>query len=255
MNTLDAVILGGGSGSRFSESDSAPPKQFHVLNGAPVFIHSVRALLGMDCFRQIVIAMPKHHLSLTEQLLQTHLGSNSKTLIRVIAGGATRQQSSYLALEAIESLTPLPTRILIHDACRPFLSSSMQARVRQHLLDRSYGAWVPVIPVVDTLKRVENHQVVATADRSQLFQAQTPQIFEFAVIRALAEKAKSVGSTAFTDDVSLCEYYGIPVGVFEGDVRNLKMTYEFELETMRSLLESPKKESSCASESAMTSTV
>src|SRR5207245_2854481 len=95
-------------------------------------------------------------------------------------------------------------------------------------------AWIPVVPVTETLKRVENQQVVETVDRSQVQRVQTPQIFEYTVIRSLMEQARDLKGTLFTDDASLCEYYGIPVGTFEGDVQNLKLTYQFELETLRS---------------------
>jgi len=260
MITLDAVVLGGGIGSRFSgAADSGKPKlpkQFLTLGDAPVFIHSVRAFLSMNCFRQIVLAMPPSFIPLTEDLLDLHLPKQSRTLIRIVPGGDRRQDSSMLALEAVEELNPLPTRVLIHDACRPFLATAMLERIKQNLLDRSYGAWVPVVPVVETLKKVENHQVVETVDRGLVHRVQTPQIFEYTVIRSLAEKVKAAPELNFTDDASLCEYYGIPVGVFEGDVRNIKLTYDFELETLRAMMnELPKEEAAaCAPESDTTFT-
>jgi 2-C-methyl-D-erythritol 4-phosphate cytidylyltransferase len=128
--------------------------------------------------------------------------------------------------------------VLIHDACRPYLSRAFLGRIRERILDRSCGAWVPVVPVVETLKRVEKARVVETVDRGSVHRVQTPQIFEYDVIRSLAEKAKGTAHT-FTDDASLCEAEGIPVGVFEGDIRNVKLTYDFELETLHTLLETP----------------
>jgi 2-C-methyl-D-erythritol 4-phosphate cytidylyltransferase len=77
------------------------------------------------------------------------------------------------------------------------------------------------------------------------------------VIRSLAEKVKALPELAFTDDASLCEYYDIPVGTFEGDVHNIKLTYEFELETLRAMWEESRKKGSnqpCAPESATTYT-
>ncbi len=228
-----------------------------MLGNAPVFIHGVRSLLAMDCLRQIVLAMPREHIGLTSELVDHYLPSQSKTLIRIVAGGERRQDSSGLALEAVEELSPLATRVLIHDACRPYLSPSFCSRIRERLEDRSYGAWIPVIPVVETLKRVENNQVVETVDRSQVFRIQTPQVFEYTVIRSLVEKVKQTPELLFTDDASLCEYYGIPVGVFEGDVRNIKLTYDFELETLRMMLEERHRETReqpCEPESATTFT-
>lgn len=241
MGTLDAILLGGGIGRRFSEKTSAEsqtlPKQFQILGNAPVFIHALKAFLSMNCFRQAVLAFPKEYLSLAQEQLDEYLPPEAKTLVRVIAGGDRRQDSSALALAAIEEVTPLPTRVLIHDACRPYLPADFLGRIRERLLDRSYGAWVPVVPVIETLKRIENHRVIETVDRALVHRVQTPQIFEYTVIQSLAQKVKDSPELNFTDDASLCEYYGIPVGTFEGDVRNIKLTYDFELESLRMMLD------------------
>jgi 2-C-methyl-D-erythritol 4-phosphate cytidylyltransferase len=256
MSTLDAVLLGGGLGSRFSTDGKKEPlpKQFLEIGTTPVFIYALKSLLSMDCFRQIVITVPSAYIILAEELLDTHIPKQSKTLIRVVPGGKRRQDSSCLALEALEELSPPPTRILIHDACRPYISREFLKNIKEKLLDRSYGAWVPVVPIVETLKKIENHQVIETVERSLIHRVQTPQIFEFTVIRPLIEKLKQVPELTFTDDASICEYYGIPVGTFEGDLRNIKLTYEFEKETLRSILTDPTKESSCAPELVTTFT-
>ena len=262
MITMDAILLGGGIGKRFGESKgTAPgeslPKQFQLLGTAPVFIHALRSLLALGCFRQIVLAFPKAYLALAQEQIETYLPPHGQTLIRVVAGGERRQDSSCLALEALEEVTPLPARVLIHDACRPYLPTAFLDRVRECMLDRSYGAWVPVIPVVDTLKRIENSQVVETVDRTRVHRVQTPQVFEYTVIRGLVEKVKAEPALNFTDDASLCEYYGIPVGTFEGDVRNIKLTYDFELETLRRILGEglQEKEAPCEPASVTTFTV
>src|SRR5687768_10553487 len=116
MVTMDAVLLGGGIGKRFSEGGqgAATPKQFQMLGNAPVFIHALRALLGMGCFRQVILAFPKAHLQLAQEQLDTYLSGQSSTLIRVVAGGDRRQDSSAAALEAIDEVTPQPARVLIH---------------------------------------------------------------------------------------------------------------------------------------------
>lgn len=234
MVTLDGIVLGGGSGSRFSaaSTDSSPlPKQFQRLGNAPVLAHALRGLLTLG-LRQIVVAVPAEHREATQALIEDFVDSRG-TPIRLVTGGERRQDSSRLALEALELGFPAPTRVLIHDGCRPFLSPAFLGRLRERLVDRSYGAWVPVVPVTETLKRVENGQVTETVDREQVRRVQTPQIFEYDLIRTLAERARDVKEQTFTDDASLCEYYGIPVGVFDGDERNIKLTYPHELETLR----------------------
>ena len=260
MIILDGIVLGGGSGSRFSGSpagNSALPKQFQMLGNAPVLVHAVRSLLSMDCLRQIVVTAPPSLVETTQDLLETYLVPSS-VRIRVVAGGIQRQDSSRLALAALEQDNEAPARVLIHDGCRPYLGAAFLGRIRERLLDRSYGAWIPVVPITETLKRVENSQVIETVDRSKVVRVQTPQIFEYPVIRSLMEQAATLDSSLFTDDASLCEYYGIPVGTFEGDFQNIKLTYQFELETLRAFLKdgpanreiSP----SCAPESATTFT-
>jgi len=238
MITLDAVVLGGGLGKRFSKDpenidNSSLPKQFNPIQGIPLFLHSLKAFLSMGCFRQLVVVVPKDFVELAQNNISDYLKHENKTIVRVIAGGETRQESSTLGVEALESLSPSPTRVLIHDACRPYLTASFLKRIHEALMDRAFGAWIPGIPVTDTIKKVDNAQVVETIPREKLFLAQTPQVFEYALIRNLLDKLKDNPELSFTDDASMCEYYGIPVGVFEGDIRNLKLTYGFELETLR----------------------
>ncbi len=249
---IDAALLGGGIGRRFFDSNSRAslPKQFQPLTDLTVFTHSLKSLLSLRCFRQIVVAVPQPYIALAQEQIDAAALNAGSTLIRVISGGDRRQDSSRLALTAMEDLPP-PTRVLIHDACRPFLSSIFLRRIREHLDNRSYGAWIPVIPMNDTLKRIEDQRVIETVDRNQVFRVQTPQIFEYAVIRSLLDKAETQ-STTFTDDASICEFYGIPVGVFEGDVRNIKLTHDFEMKTLATFVE--QKEPTCASEPVTTFT-
>lgn len=239
MVTIDAILLGGGMGRRFVEepaSGSLLPKQFHVLGNQPVWVHALRSLKALDCVRQFIFVVPSEFIEIATEQISVFCGDFPKETIRVVTGGERRQDSSRLALETLELSSPPPTRVLIHDACRPYLSHSFLMRIKSALFDRSYGAWIPVVPVVETIKRVENHQVMETVDRSLVSRVQTPQIFEFGVIRSLVERTREVADHNFTDDASLCEYYGIPVGAFDGDVRNIKLTYEFESEALKALL-------------------
>jgi 2-C-methyl-D-erythritol 4-phosphate cytidylyltransferase len=256
MITIDAILLGGGVGRRFSQAsheENSLPKQFRMLGSEPVFVHALRSLISLDCLRQILVMVPKPYLGLAREQLSDYLG-DCPIPIHVAPGGERRSDSSRLALEILERSVPLPTRVLIHDGCRPYLSPEFRARIKTALVDRSYGAWIPGVSVTDTLKRVENHQVVETVDRAIVQRVQTPQVFEYSVIRSLAEKTKDLNNINFTDDAALCEYYGIPVGVFEGDVRNVKLTYDFELRAMQSMM-TDSKDAACESDSVTTYTV
>jgi 2-C-methyl-D-erythritol 4-phosphate cytidylyltransferase/2-C-methyl-D-erythritol 2,4-cyclodiphosphate synthase len=240
--TFDLILLGGGQSERFRADapEASVPKQFQRLGDAPVFIHALRAFLSIGCFRQAIFAVPEAHEPVAQELIEEYLGDERRTLLRVVHGGTRRQDSSRIALEAAAELSPAPTRVVIHDACRPFLGPEFRERIREKLYDRSFGAWIPTIPVVDTLKRVESGQVVETVDRAVLQRVQTPQIFDFELIRGLAERAQRESpDRTFTDDASLCEDFGTPVGTFLGDPRNIKLTYRFELDTLRLFFPEP----------------
>lgn len=260
MLISDAVLLGGGVGKRYSDSQernlSSDPKQFQLLGGIPIFIHALKALEATGAFRTFVLVFPEAFLDDAESTIQTYLGESFHKRCRVVAGGMRRQDSSLLGLRALESQDPLPTRVIIHDACRPFLSSPFLERVAKALGDRSYGAWIPTVPVVETIKSVANKQVIETVDRSRLHRVQTPQVFEYGVLRSVFENLNGNATTNFTDDASICEYYGIPVGVFAGDERNIKLTYGFEMEMLRALFEGKPSslEAGCDSGSATTYT-
>jgi len=242
MNDIwDAIVLGGGNGRRFSQQSlNHAPKQFQELLGQPVLVHSVQRLLKLGCFRSVIITVPKDQFAEATRILQKALTPEWFNKVQIIEGGKTRQESSFLALKALDSSVPQPSRVIIHDACRPALTDELLHRVQERLADRAYAAWIPVTPVVETLKKVEGMAVTETVNRDLYYRVQTPQVFEYHVIRSLIEKAMAAPETAmqFTDDASLCEFYGIPVGVFEGDARNIKLTYDFEIDILSSVMRS-----------------
>ena len=260
MLIMDAILLGGGVGHRFSEIPSTIPKQFQLLGEVPVFIHAIRSLHSLRLFRQIVVTAPASYFHQTKAMIQKYLSSDSQSNIRVVVGGARRQDSSSLALDSLAELDPMPHRVAIHDACRPFLSKEFLNRIEKSLKDESFAAWIPVIPVTETLKRIEGGRVAETVDRESIQRVQTPQIFDYETIQTLMARAKKTPALHFTDDASLCEHYGISVGIFEGDVNNIKLTYPFELEALSSIMGKifelkKEKRATCELESDMTFTV
>ncbi|NDG27015.1 MAG: hypothetical protein EB120_07565 [Proteobacteria bacterium] len=123
----------------------------------------------------------------------------------------------------------------------------MLQEVQNRLSHPNPQAWIPVVPVVETVKRVKHDQVVETLDRSQLFRVQTPQIFDFSQIASLFEQLRKSPDRnfTFTDDASILEHFNIKVGTFPGDERNIKLTYEFELDILRYNLLSNTRNPSC----------
>jgi len=143
-------------------------------------------------------------------------------LLAVVAGGDTRQESTRLGLDAVPSEASV---VVCHDAARPFARPELFDLVVETLESsggRAAGV-IPVVPVPDTVKRVEDGVVVETMDRSGLALAQTPQAFDAAALRHAHERARAAGREA-TDDAMLLEWAGLAVAVVPGHPSNHKIT-------------------------------
>lgn len=258
MGLLDAILLGAGAGRRFSDSErqkSALPKQFQPLDGIPVFIWSLKTLLAHLPIRTVWMVVPQGAIPLSREITRNYLPAEQRDKVIFIEGGERRQDSSEIALSAIANQSPQPQQVLIHDACRPFISSAMLEKLHSLLGTLEPAGWIPVIPVVETLKKVQANRVKETIDRSEVYRVQTPQLFDFEILQSLFLKLGKGSNFSFTDDASVLEHFGKSVGTFPGDERNIKLTYEFELDILRSNLIDNKRKSSCEPESATTSIV
>jgi 2-C-methyl-D-erythritol 4-phosphate cytidylyltransferase len=149
----------------------------------------------------------------------------------VVAGGKSRQESVSLGLNALSSKVKLAA---IQDGARPLITWEVIDRTVRAA--NSYGAAAPAIPVKDTIKVVEGRVVKNTPDRATLFAVQTPQVFDFDLLRAALKKAEKEGS-AVTDDCSAVELMGMSVKIVEGDERNIKVTTPMDLKIAELLLE------------------
>jgi 2-C-methyl-D-erythritol 4-phosphate cytidylyltransferase / 2-C-methyl-D-erythritol 2,4-cyclodiphosphate synthase len=148
-------------------------------------------------------------------------GAGSGKLLAPIIGGATRQASVRNGLRALAPHAP--SRVLIHDAARPFLTPEVIDRVLTALADAP-GA-LAAIPLSDTLKQAgPDGRVAATLDRAGLWRAQTPQGFRFTEILAAHERAHAAGLGDMTDDAAVAEWAGLPVSLVMGSQSNTKIT-------------------------------
>ena len=198
------------------------PKALRLLAGEPLLVHAVRRVATASV-RSIVVAAPAAEVAEVRELLAPIAP------VTVVAGGETRQDSVACALAAVPADVEI---ILVHDAARalvpPELVESVAAAIRA-----GAPAAVPVLPVVDTIKRVSAEGVVtATVDRAELRSVQTPQGFRRAVLTA----AHAVGSDALTDDAGLVEQQGVPVTCVPGSEFALKVTRPFDLALAEHLL-------------------
>ena len=208
MVSTFALVLAAGRGARFG---GALPKQYLPLGGSSVLRHAVEAFTEHPRIDGVLVAIRPEDRNVYDRALT---GLN---LLPPVAGGAERQDSVRLGLEALAELHP--QRVLIHDGARPFPDAAMIDRVLG-ALDRAPAA-IPGLSLGDTLKRVDGETITGTVDRSGLWRVQTPQGFHF---DAILEAHRRVAGQALTDDAAVAEAAGMAPLVVAGSEENLKVT-------------------------------
>ena len=141
--------------------------------------------------------------------------------LKVVAGGATRQQSVAAGLAVLPKSVEF---VLVHDAARALAPSTLHEAIIAQLVDKGANAVVPVLPVSDTVKVVEDDIVMRTVDRTTLRAVQTPQGFTRAALERAHQVARDNGVDDVTDDAGLCEAAGISVRTIPGDPIAFKIT-------------------------------
>ncbi|MDY4599856.1 MAG: 2-C-methyl-D-erythritol 4-phosphate cytidylyltransferase [Candidatus Faecousia sp.] len=222
LKQCGAVIVAAGSATRMGGID----KVMANLGGEPMIARTVRAFQNCDAITSIVIVT-------REDLIRpiSDLCRDMKKVAAVVAGGSSRQESVHLGLNALPKGTKLAA---VHDGARPLVSWQVIDRVVRAA--NTYGAAAPAIPVKDTIKVVQGGLVKETPDRSSLMAVQTPQVFDFDLLRGALKKAEEDG-TQVTDDCSAVERTGMRIKIVEGDERNLKVTTPMDLKIAELLLE------------------
>lgn len=210
MARVGAILVAAGASTRMG---GGMPKQFQMLGIEPVFVHALRGLV--PCVDEVVVVAPADAVETARGLLLDS-GVCADRPVRVVAGGARRQDSVAAGLAALSEVVDV---VLVHDAARPFASEDLARRVLAAVGE--CGAVIPVVPVPDTVKRVQDDSVVATLDRSVLGLVQTPQGFSRSV---LADALAALGGIEVTDDAQAVELAGGRVAVVEGEPGNVKLT-------------------------------
>lgn len=206
-----AVIVAAGSGIR---AGSPLPKQFHDLAGIPVFMHSVQNFLAVDSNTNIIIVChPDFYTFVEAQMKKMGTAINWK----IVFGGTTRWESVKKGLEIIPQLSK-ETLVAVHDAARPLTPVDVIERGWE--CAAMHKAAVPVVPVTDSLRKHTADGSVSV-DRSLYVAVQTPQVFEFELLKKAYCRPYDV---AFTDDASVVENIGYKVSLFEGSSVNMKIT-------------------------------
>lgn len=222
---IPAAGLGTRMGRSAPEKAGISRKQFMLLNGSPILIHTIRKFVSTTLVNEIVVALRADDVVWASELFSQQGFSK---VVRVVEGGETRQQSVENALATIQPDTDL---VAVHDAVRPFIETEVIEKVIREAAETG-AAIVGIVPV-DTVKQVHRNKVRATLPRDRLILTQTPQVFRFDLLKQAFEKAREdlfVG----TDESSLVERLEkVEVSVVSGTDRNIKITKPSDMDLAR----------------------
>jgi 2-C-methyl-D-erythritol 4-phosphate cytidylyltransferase / 2-C-methyl-D-erythritol 2,4-cyclodiphosphate synthase len=220
---LAVVVVAAGSGTRLGAD---APKAFVGLDGHTMLRHCLRGVFAAP-EAQVVVVAPAGHEGAARTDAAEAAGARGE-LVSVVTGGATRQESVAAGLAAV---WPDVEVVLVHDAARALTPPEVFRRVIDAVDRTGWGA-IPVLPVVDTIKRVAGDEILAVVDRSELAAAQTPQGFR----RDILDAAYAAADREYTDEAALVAAAGHRVATVPGDAHSFKITTPADLARARSLV-------------------
>lgn len=205
---IDALIVAAGRGVR---AGGGIPKQYRDLMGKPLLAHAVDVFSSHPKIRGVRVVIHPDDRALYDDAIQ------GRTILPPVGGGAARQDSVRLGLEAFQGTAP--DIILIHDAARPFADHALIDRVLS-ALEQAEGA-IPGVALSDTIKRAADGIVTGTIPRDGLYRVQTPQGFHY---RPILAAHQAMAGKSLTDDAAVAEAAGLKVAMVLGSERNMKVT-------------------------------
>jgi 2-C-methyl-D-erythritol 4-phosphate cytidylyltransferase len=218
-------------GKNAAEKTGTSRKQFMLLDGSPILIHTVRKFAACGRVSEIVVAVRAEDLEWVGEMLAREVPGGRA---RAVEGGNSRQQSVENALRAVNPETDL---VAVHDAVRPFIDPDTIEKVLDEAAET--GAAIVAVPAVDTVKQVTRGtahvKVRSTLPREKLVMAQTPQVFRYELLARAFQSAREDGFIA-TDESSLVERLDVEVSVVAGSDRNIKITKPSDMELARLFL-------------------
>jgi len=216
---LPAAGLGTRMGRAPAEKTGTSRKQFMLLEGSPILLHTVRKFAASDRVSEILVAVRAEDIPWVEEMLGAEF---ARGRVRVVEGGNSRQESVQNALAALGGGVDL---VAVHDAVRPFIDIETIHKVFDEAAES--GAAILAVPVVDTVKQVSRGtgkvKIRATLPREKLVLAQTPQVFRHDLLARAFQAARDDGFIG-TDEASLVERLEAEVSVVLGSDRNIKIT-------------------------------
>lgn len=224
---IAAIICAAGSSSRFAGKRKKP---FVDVAGRAIFVRSIELFANRDDVKQILLAIQPED----EEMVQIKWGANLKFFnVKTYFGGKERFETVQKALELIEDNIDL---VAVHDAVR--------CCVKKQWLDdciaaaQKNGAAMLAAPVVATLKKVQDSSIIETIDRTNLYEGQTPQVFDLKLLKDAYSNLKNLDSSKISDDAMLLEALGHKVSVVETDLSNIKITSGSDIAIAEAILKS-----------------
>lgn len=204
-----AIIVAGGQGVRMGADR---PKQFLEIGGKPILRHTLERFLAFDPSLELILVLPSAQKEWWRDYCRRHPFLERYTMV---SGGITRFHSVQNALQYVGE----NGLVAVHDGVRPLVTPALLSRLFAEAVQ--HMAVIPVVPVVESVRRMEEEDLSNPVDRDGLVLVQTPQIFEAGILK---EAYRQAFSTVFTDDASVVEASGVRVHAVRGERTNLKIT-------------------------------
>lgn len=211
---LGVVLLAAGLGTRLPGQTK---KQFRKVDNKEIFIHTLNNIIKVRYLKEIIFVASKEDFSDLKKIINQYYPSQVQ-MIQIVEGGATRQKS---VLNGLRVLSEFITTVAIHDAVRPFASAQLFDRTVAAI--ESFSGAIPILPIKETIKTLNQNLIEKTINRSEAFIAQTPQIFAKDPILKAHELAEKEGWNC-TDDSQVAELAGLLVATIIGEESNIKIT-------------------------------
>jgi len=209
---VSVIIPCAGSGNRFGEL-----KQFKILNGKPLLFLTLKPFLDLKEVVEIIIAVPKNKVDFVKSYNEKETCSKKK--IRIIVGGADRHKSILNCINVLDDKTKL---ICIHDAARPFITKKLIQKCLEKC--KKYDGAILATKSSDTVKYSDDKIIEKTINREKIWLAQTPQVFhKDKLIKAIARSSQT--NQKVTDESILMEKMGYSIRLVDGNINNLKITF------------------------------
>ena len=229
---VPAAGLGTRMGKSSAEKTGTSRKQFMLLDGSPILLHTVRKFAASNRVSEIAVAVRAEDLDWVRDMLKREFPGRR---VRVVQGGNSRQESVQNGLASVDRDTDL---VAVHDAVRPFIDLEIIDKVLDAAAET--GAAIVAVAPVDTVKQVNRGtghvRVRATLPRDRLVLAQTPQVFRYDLLNRAFQSAREDGFIG-TDEASLVERLDVEVTVVLGSDRNIKITKPADMDLARLFLQ------------------